>query len=245
MYCAECGNEVGSQEKFCGKCGHPVRQSFQETSAAPQEQNEAVEVEQTDIEYIPDEESVEREQARRDVIHGSLWFFGGAAVTGVTYLMAAGGGVYFITWGAIVIGGIQLLRGLAAYHNSGGIPAKVRNTGIVVLAVAALAGYFFYQDQQGKLSIFDLKKGDCFSIRGPTVEGEHSAVTIFSCSSTEWDYRLLSSAEVSSSSSKYPGESYFDKQAESKCPSLADTFFFPTSESWAEGDRMIQCVAER
>ncbi len=54
-----------------------------------------------------------KERARKDMIYGGLWFFGGIIVTLVTYSSASGGGSYVVAWGAILFGGIQFFRGVA------------------------------------------------------------------------------------------------------------------------------------
>lgn len=56
-----------------------------------------------------------RSQGWRDVLWGGLWCFGGLGITAYTYAMAAqnpGGGRYFLFWGAVIFGGIQMLRGI-------------------------------------------------------------------------------------------------------------------------------------
>jgi hypothetical protein len=54
-----------------------------------------------------------RSAGLRNMGFGALWCIGGIAVTAVTYSMASqGGGTYIVTWGAILFGGIQFLRGL-------------------------------------------------------------------------------------------------------------------------------------
>ena len=53
-----------------------------------------------------------REEAKKNILVGALWCGGGLAVTAITYSAAAGGGAYVVTWGAVIFGGIQLLRGL-------------------------------------------------------------------------------------------------------------------------------------
>lgn len=53
-------------------------------------------------------------KANNDVLVGGLWLFGGLAVTAFTYLGASGGGSYVVAWGAIIFGGLQFFRGLAA-----------------------------------------------------------------------------------------------------------------------------------
>ncbi|MCC3154688.1 hypothetical protein Q3A66_16860 [Hymenobacter sp. BT770] len=64
-------------------------------------------------ELRPEYQKLYREAARKDMLHGGLWLGGGLLVTGFTYAMAsADGGSYFMTWGAIIFGGIQFLKGL-------------------------------------------------------------------------------------------------------------------------------------
>ena len=48
----------------------------------------------------------------RNALFGALWCVGGTVVTVATYEAARGGGTYFVAWGAIVFGAIQMLRGL-------------------------------------------------------------------------------------------------------------------------------------
>ncbi|MEQ8786429.1 MAG: hypothetical protein RIC55_09020 [Pirellulaceae bacterium] len=54
-----------------------------------------------------------RSAGLRNMGIGALWCIGGIAVTAITFSMASeGGGSYIVTWGAILFGGIQFLRGL-------------------------------------------------------------------------------------------------------------------------------------
>lgn len=51
---------------------------------------------------------------RKNMLIGALWCVGGLAVTFFSYQSAStGGGSYVVTWGAVVFGGIQFVRGLA------------------------------------------------------------------------------------------------------------------------------------
>jgi hypothetical protein len=53
------------------------------------------------------------ESAKKDLLVGGLWCVGGTAVTVATYSAASGtGGTFLICWGAILVGGIQMLRGV-------------------------------------------------------------------------------------------------------------------------------------
>ncbi|ADB18859.1 hypothetical protein Psta_4211 [Pirellula staleyi DSM 6068] len=53
-----------------------------------------------------------RSQGWRDAIWGAVWCFGGLAVTAFSYMAAQGGGRYVLAWGAVIFGGIQMMRGL-------------------------------------------------------------------------------------------------------------------------------------
>jgi hypothetical protein len=53
-----------------------------------------------------------REAGARNVFVGAAWCVGGVVVTALTYQLASGGGTFIVAWGAILFGGIQVLRGL-------------------------------------------------------------------------------------------------------------------------------------
>jgi len=56
--------------------------------------------------------------ARRNMIVGGFWLFGGLAVTVAALSAAAsspGGGSYVVAWGAILFGGLQFFRGVAGW----------------------------------------------------------------------------------------------------------------------------------
>ena len=61
-----------------------------------------------------------QDQARSDIRVGAFWLIGGIIITIVTYSMSATGGRYIVAWGAILFGGIQLLRGLSNLHGQPG-----------------------------------------------------------------------------------------------------------------------------
>jgi len=54
---------------------------------------------------------VSHEAGRKNMLVGALWCGGGLAVTAITYSAASGGGTYLVTWGAVIFGAIQFLRG--------------------------------------------------------------------------------------------------------------------------------------
>ena len=55
----------------------------------------------------------ESEDGGGHIIFGMLLLGGGAIATVVTYAMAAPGGTYFVFWGAMLWGGIEVVRGMA------------------------------------------------------------------------------------------------------------------------------------
>jgi hypothetical protein len=68
----------------------------------------------TKIKVIPEAVTVTRELGGKNMLHGALWCIGGITVTFVTYSSAvsSGGGTYVVTWGAILFGGLQFLKGM-------------------------------------------------------------------------------------------------------------------------------------
>ncbi len=71
-----------------------------------------------DSEMLLAESKVEASEiAQKNMLYGALWCIGGIVVTSVTYSDAVtnGGGTYIVTWGAILFGGLQFLKGLFQY----------------------------------------------------------------------------------------------------------------------------------
>lgn len=55
------------------------------------------------------------DRANKDIKAGALWCVGGLIVTVLSYsAVSESGGSYFVCWGAVIFGGIQLIRGLSA-----------------------------------------------------------------------------------------------------------------------------------
>lgn len=52
---------------------------------------------------------------KKRIFTGLLWMLGGGAISLITYLAASGGGVYFVFWGAVVWGGVDVVRGLVGW----------------------------------------------------------------------------------------------------------------------------------
>jgi hypothetical protein len=53
-----------------------------------------------------------RKAGQSNMLQGVLWCVGGILVTAITYMIASRGGVYVVTWGAVLFGAIQFFRGL-------------------------------------------------------------------------------------------------------------------------------------
>ncbi|MDI1234416.1 MAG: hypothetical protein PSX81_09050 [bacterium] len=52
-------------------------------------------------------------RANKDILYGALWCIGGIVITAFTYSKASsGGGKYVVTYGAIIFGMIQLVKGI-------------------------------------------------------------------------------------------------------------------------------------
>ena len=47
------------------------------------------------------------------ILIGALWMAGGIIATVIGYSAAAPGGSYFIFWGAIIFGAVDIFRGMA------------------------------------------------------------------------------------------------------------------------------------
>jgi hypothetical protein len=64
----------------------------------------------TIVRNVEDEiKKAKKDQAKKDILYGALWCVGGTIATVAN--------VGFIFWGAILFGGIQLIKGLVNYFN--------------------------------------------------------------------------------------------------------------------------------
>jgi hypothetical protein len=96
---------------------------------------------------------------------------------------------------------------------------------------------------EGTVSVFDLRAGDCFTDAIPASTSEHGEVETVSCLSDRASAKVLSLVLVQDQAD-YPAESYFDGEAASRCDLDTTSFMFPTAESWDIGDRTILCIME-
>jgi len=58
-----------------------------------------------------------REEGEKKIVSGVIWGIGGILLTGISYLAAESGqlGYYWVFFGAIIYGAIQLKRGIVLY----------------------------------------------------------------------------------------------------------------------------------
>ena len=71
--------------------------------------------------YLRAEYEAQRHAANKNMLFGALWCIGGLLVTAVSFAAAsgAGGGRYFLAWGAIIFGALQFFRGVTQLPASG------------------------------------------------------------------------------------------------------------------------------
>lgn len=91
----------------------------------------------------------------------------------------------------------------------------------------------------GSRSAFALRVGDCISDALPGAPQPVATVRATPCSSSEAKWQVSSSFVVSSAG--YPAASYFSEQGSARCAD-ATSSLYPTSESWAAGDRTVACL---
>ena len=81
--------------------------------------------------------------------------------------------------------------------------------------------------------------GQCFDWAPETGD---LLVELVSCTG-EWQYRTLSSFTVDDFD-QYPGQGLFDRRAYDQCGDHYSSTLFPTTDSWAQGDRAVTCLQE-
>lgn len=89
--------------------------------------------------------------------------------------------------------------------------------------------------------VLDLRVGQC--IDGlPRTERDVYEVRVVDCNSDSATARVIDRLRVSVR--EYPTVSYFDRFAESRCPDSYTHFFYPSPDSWDDGDRTVKCLVE-
>jgi hypothetical protein len=112
MDCPECGSFNSMLDETCGECGQRLPRPGEEPPALkPKKKSRkrrARERQEAELAAVRDH------QRRHHLTIGALWLGGGLLVTLISYSAAAPGGSYIVTTGAIAVGFIRLMRGLAA-----------------------------------------------------------------------------------------------------------------------------------
>ena len=90
------------------------------------------------------------------------------------------------------------------------------------------------------IGVENIVVGDC--ITSTLSEGaEISSVEITVCEGGEWEYRVVSQFTIEDHKS-YPAIAEFDQLARARCDRRYSTYLHPLEESWAWGDKQIDCL---
>ncbi len=87
-----------------------------------------------------------------------------------------------------------------------------------------------------------MRTGDCLA-PSVTFEDELDEVDIVPCEA-EWSFAVLSSFLLDAGD-EYPGEPAIDEAVLTNCDFATTAPLFPTVESWALGDRTVNCLLDR
>ena len=160
-----------------------------------------------------------------------IWGIVILAITGVitlgTYVSAAPGGTYWVTWGRLIIGAWKVLRGWVKAS------AGWRVLGIVIVVLMVVGGIYVFQGSRDLSNLYNsVKIGDCLDLDSREVE----------CNGSE-KYKV-DSVRLYSDDMAHPGVSKFESDADTCEPSYRGYFFHPTRLSWDDGDRSLLCVQD-
>lgn len=144
-----------------------------------------------------------------------------------TYLAAAPGGTYWVTWGGLIFGGWKVLRGWVKASPGW------RVLGIVIVVLMVVGGIYVFQASRDISNLYNsVNIGDCLDLDGREVD----------CNGSE-RYRV-ESVTLYSDDMGYPGVTKFETDADTCAPSFRGYFFHPSRLSWDEGDRSLLCVED-
>src|SRR5579859_1161808 len=135
LKCSYCGKENADDSPFCGGCGTALGTAPNNVKAG----------------LTAEIEDPRRVQGKKRMVSGALWFFGGSAVTLVSYLAAVSspyGGHYVIAWGAVVFGAIRFFQGRAAAAGRVDHNSQARE-------LLALAAQFESVDREKAVALYD------------------------------------------------------------------------------------------
>ena len=99
----------------------------------------------------------------------------------------------------------------------------------------------------GRISIFDLRQGDCYDEPDSLAISDEEIievefVEVVPCSGPhQFEVQRLLFVDHPDGS-PYPGTTFFDDMFYRECPFTADFFMFPIPDSWEFGDRVLTCV---
>ena len=164
------------------------------------------------------------ESARNEMLWGIAILAVAGGITLGTYLAAGSGSTYWIAWGGIIWGAFKVLKGWTRAS------AAWRVLGAVVVAVTVGGGLLVYQSSGDSTDLYNsIEAGDCIDQGGFTVTCDASGV-----------YEVVS-IKTYAEDLDFPGEAMFDADALT-CPRETDRYYYPTRESWSDGDRSLLCV---
>ena len=96
--------------------------------------------------------------------------------------------------------------------------------------------------QEGRVSVFDLREGDCYDLpSSDEVVLDVGDVELVPCGGAE--YKVLDLVPIRDSG-PWPGRAAIDTLVTARCPRTTELFLAPTEDSWKLGDRAITCVEE-
>ena len=115
--CSQCGLVNFADAFVCKRCNYQFQTSAQTDNQTYGTFNQTP---QSSYSYSSSyqnqaESGADSSAAVRKMFFGALWAIGGTVATVASYSSAAGGGKYFIFWGAIIFGVIDFLVGLNGY----------------------------------------------------------------------------------------------------------------------------------
>jgi len=138
-------------------------------------------------------------------------------------------------------------------NRRGGLVALVV---LVVLVVVIGGGFLFFRDRISG-DVNSLQIGDC--INEPTATSTVTDVQHQPCNELHDGEVFLLVQDPAGGGATYPGADYFRAAARQSCLPAADayigtsldaspysvSFFYPTSDSWGNGDRILTCYLSR
>ena len=174
-----------------------------------------------------DETPRARESDSGEIIWGIVILAITGGITLGTYVYAAQGGTYWVTWGGLIFGAWKVLRGW--------VKASLgwRVLGIIIVVAMVVAGLLVFRNSQSLGSFYNsVELGDCLDQDGLKVD----------CNGRE-RYQVQS-VQLYGDEMRYPGTAKFEADGDSCAPSSRGYYFHPTRLSWDEGDRSLLCVED-